>query len=264
MKTTHGPSFRTQHFSYFKNKILYFTLTELLIVIAIIAILADILLPALNRGRDKARAISCVSNLKQIGTGALAYAADYDDWWPPATLSAWGSAPMNYELNWITRIHPYATGRDFELAKNTEKSIFICPGGKPEDLFRHDGSNSNQGYPVTNLTWNLRYGGYKDNSTGMYKYSFKKLSRCRRPSGAGTCWDVSNINHSNNSVFKDTNNARHYHNVTVSAEWLAARHLNRDNLLFVDSHVETLNFLHFSDKKFREIFIPDGAGMYWE
>jgi prepilin-type N-terminal cleavage/methylation domain-containing protein/prepilin-type processing-associated H-X9-DG protein len=100
-----------------------FTLIELLVVIAIIAILAAILFPVFAQAREKARQTACLSNVKQIGTGAYMYAQDYDEVLP---RNAYADPPRVMEGNhfvdcssprWMDVIQPYI--------KNTQ--LFNCP-----------------------------------------------------------------------------------------------------------------------------------------
>ena len=69
-----------------------FTLIELLVVIAIISILMAMLLPALKKARDMVKQISCINNLKNLGSACSMYAMDYNGWLPPGIWQPGGGS----------------------------------------------------------------------------------------------------------------------------------------------------------------------------
>ena len=121
----------------FRNRRM-FTLIELLVVIAIIAILAAILFPVFAQARARARAIGCISNLKQLGTACMMYAQDYDEklpggWNKGCDIGACGAGNCTH---WRDTVLPYVqkyktnSANNYEaLSSNTVLSCSEYPAG---------------------------------------------------------------------------------------------------------------------------------------
>ena len=118
------------------SRMKHFTLIELLVVIAIIAILAALLLPALSAAREKARSISCISNLKQIALYTSMYTDSYDGYYP-LNFYSWRSGSPNTSGNrqfyyyWLWNAGFFGNSDD-ETTGYTAP-IFSCPNETVEN-----------------------------------------------------------------------------------------------------------------------------------